>query len=285
MAEVLRALPTRPGMRHVDGTLGGGGHAEAVLEESSPDGWLGGCDRDGAALEAAEARLSRFGKRSEVRRGNFAELADWIEAASVDSVLLDLGVSSPQLDVADRGFSFQAEGPLDMRMDDRQSLTAAGLVNEASEEELANWFWEMGGERQSRRAARAIARARAECRIETTGQLAEVVARALPRRGRRLHPATRVFQALRMVVNDEVESLGDGLRAGASILKPGGRLAVITFHSVEARGVKAFGDAHARGEATPAMRWVHRRVVKPGEDELNSNPRARSAQLRVLERV
>lgn len=284
VAEVLEVLRPRSGWRHADGTLGGGGHAEAVLQASAPDGWLGGCDRDGMAVAFAKKRLACFGTRCEVRRQSYSELGEWIKKDSVDSVLLDLGVSSPQLDTAERGFSFQHDGPLDMRMDDRKSLTAAELVNGAEESKLANWFWEMGGERQSRRVARAIVNARASNSLETTRELAAVVERALPRRGRRLHPATRTFQALRMIVNDELSLLEQGLQVSSEILKSGGRLAVITFHSVEARTVKKFGDEHVRGNGLPSLRWVHRRVIKPSEEELTTNPRARSAQLRVLEK-
>ena len=165
MAEVLAALRPKPGGRYVDGTLGGAGHAAAILAASSPTGWLSGCDRDGVALEAATVRLAEFAGRFEIRRGNFAELAEWIPAGSCDGVLLDLGVSSPQLDVAERGFSFQQDGPLDMRMDVRQPLTAAELVNTAGAEELAKIFWEYGDERDSRRFARAIVHDREQCRV------------------------------------------------------------------------------------------------------------------------
>src|SRR3974390_2612266 len=154
MAEVLAALGPKPGGRYADGTIGGGGHAAAILAASSPTGWLCGCDRDGAAVEAAARRLAEFAGRFELRQGNFADLADWVERDSCDGVLLDLGVSSPQLDEAERGFSFQRNGPLDMRMDRQQRLTAAELVNTASEQDLAGVFWELGGERNARRLAR-----------------------------------------------------------------------------------------------------------------------------------
>src|SRR5436190_14669427 len=167
VAEVLEALQARPGGRWVDGTIGGGGHAEAILKASSPTGWLFGCDRDGAAVEAAGKRLAPFVGRFEIRRANFSELTDWIEKDSCDGVLLDLGVSSPQLDEPERGFSFQQEGPLDMRMDSRQSLTAAELVNTADAGTLAKIFWELGGERDARRFARAIAQDREQRRFES----------------------------------------------------------------------------------------------------------------------
>jgi len=211
-AEVLEALKPRPGDRYADGTVGGAGHAAGILAASSPTGWLSGCDRDGAAVEAAERRLAeKFAGRFEIRRGNFAEMAGWIPAASCDGVILDLGVSSPQLDSPERGFSFQQDGPLDMRMDDRQTLTAADLVNGTSADDLAKIFWEFGGERESRRFARAIAHDRVLKKFETTRQLAELIERISPRAGRKAHPATKIFQALRIAVNDEIGSLKRGL--------------------------------------------------------------------------
>lgn len=299
MAEVLDALKPAPGGRYVDGTLGGGGHAAAILAMSSPTGWLYGCDRDGAALEAARSRLASFASRFEIRRGNFADLAEWIPHGSCDGVLLDLGVSSPQLDSAGRGFSFQVEGPLDMRMDLRQPLTAADLVNTADEAELAKMFWELGGERDARRLARALARERERRRFETTRQLAECIERLAPRRGKKSHPATKIFQALRIAVNDEIKCLRTGLDGALKILRPGGRLAVITFHSLEDRVVKDFGRARARDYTfiggvdvpelreprTPELKWVRRKAVTPGAAELADNPRSRSAQLRVFEKL
>lgn len=299
-AEVLAALRPQPGGRYADGTLGGAGHAAAILAASSPTGWLSGCDRDGVALEAARAWLAeRFAGRFELRRGNFSELADWVPANSCDGVLLDLGVSSPQLDTAARGFSFQQDGPLDMRMDDRQVLTAADLVNGESAEALAGIFWEYGDERESRRFARAIVHDRALRKFETTKQLADLIERISPRGGRKAHPATKVFQALRIAVNDEIGSLQRGLAGAVKILKAGGRLAVITFHSLEDRVVKEFGREKSRdytfaGEVdvpelrtprAPELKWVSRKAVLPGVDELRENPRSRSAQLRVLEKI
>ena len=251
-------------------------------------------------LRRREARLAeKFAGRFEIRRGNFSELADWIPAESCDGVLLDLGVSSPQLDQAERGFSFQHDGPLDMRMDDRQPLTAADLVNGESAEALAKIFWEFGDERESRRFAQAIVHDRELRKFETTRQLADLIERLAPRHGKKAHPATKVFQALRIAVNDEIGSLRRGLAAAVKILKPGGRLAVITFHSLEDRVLKDFGRARARDYTftggvdvpelreprTPELKWVSRKAVKPREDELNENPRARSAQLRVLEKI
>lgn len=298
--EVLAALGPKPGGTYADGTLGSGGHAAALLRASAPTGWLFGCDRDGDALEATRERLAaEFMSRFELRRGNFAELTDWVPTGSCDSVLLDLGVSSPQLDRAERGFSFQQDGPLDMRMDARQVLTAAALVNSASVEELAKIFRDNGDETDARRIARAIEHDRRVQRFDTTRQLAELIERIAPRRGRKVHPATRVFQALRIAVNDEIGSLRRGLAGAVQLLKPGGRLAVITFHSLEDRVVKEFGREQARdyvapGEVdvpelrqprTPVLRLVTRKAICAGDAEVAANPRARSAQLRVFEKA
>lgn len=298
--EVLAALGPKPGGTYADGTLGSGGHAAALLRASAPTGWLFGCDRDGDALEATRERLAaEFMSRFELRRGNFAELTDWVPTGSCDSVLLDLGVSSPQLDRAERGFSFQQDGPLDMRMDARQVLTAAALVNSASVEELAKIFRDNGDETDARRIARAIEHDRRVQRFDTTRQLAELIERIAQRRGRKVHPATRVFQALRIAVNDEIGSLRRGLAGAVQLLKPGGRLAVITFHSLEDRVVKEFGREQARdyvapGEVdvpelrqprTPVLRLVTRKAICAGDAEVAANPRARSAQLRVFEKA
>ena len=299
MAEVLEALKPRAGGRYADGTLGGAGHAAAMLAASSPDGWLSGCDRDGVAIEAATKRLAEFAGRFELRQGNFAEFAEWIPQASCDGVLLDLGVSSPQLDVAERGLSFMNDGPLDMRMDQSQGVTAADLVNGSPTEELANIFWKYGDERDSRRFARAIEMDRRTRRFETTKQLADLIERLSPRAGRKAHPATKVFQALRIAVNDEMGSLERGLVAALKILKPGGRLVVITFHSLEDGMTKRWMRDRARdyefdGEKdipelrrprTPEVKLVNRKSIAPGEAEIESNPRSRSAQLRVIEKM
>ena len=297
--EVLAWLEPRDKGLYVDGTVGSGGHAEAILKASSPTGKLYGCDRDGAALEAAAARLAPYEGRYELRRGNFAELAGWIEHGCSNGVLLDLGVSSPQLDVGERGFSVQQDGPLDMRMDRRQTLTAAELVNTWSESELTRVFREFGEEPQARRFARAIVEARQRHRFERTGELAAFIERLSPRHGKKRHPATQVFQALRMTVNDEVSSLRSGLAAALSLLIPGGRLAVITFHSLEDRIVKEFGREKARdytfeGEVdvpelrrpkAPEVKLLQRKAILPSDEEVEANPRARSAQLRVMEKL
>jgi 16S rRNA (cytosine1402-N4)-methyltransferase len=299
VAELADALRLKPGGQYADGTVGGGGHAAAILAASSPTGWLSGCDHDGVAVEAAKRRLAEFAGRFEIRQGNFVDLAEWVPVGSCDGVVLDLGVSSPQLETAERGFSFQQDGPLDMRMDRQQPLTAADLVNSASAEDLAKIFWDFGDERESRRFARAIVNDREACPFKTTRQLAELIERLSPRRGRKTHPATKVFQALRLAVNDEIGSLKRGLAAALTILKSGGRLAVITFHSTEDRVVKEFGRARAqdytftggvdvpelREPRAPELRWLKRKAVKPGAAEIAENPRSRTAQLRVMEKI
>ena len=299
MAEVLDALRPRAGGRYADGTLGGAGHAAAILGASSPDGWLSGCDRDGVAIEAARRRLAEFAGRFEIRQGNYADMAEWVPEASCDGMILDLGVSSPQLDVAERGFSFLQDAKLDMRMDQSQGATAADLVNGATATELARIFWEYGDERESRRFARAIEMDRQARRFETTKQLADLIERLSPRAGRKAHPATKVFQALRIAVNDELGSLQRGLTVALKILKPGGRLAVLTFHSLEDRITKNWMRERARdyefdGEVdipelrrtrTPEVKLVNRKSIAPGNVELELNPRSRSAQLRVMEKI
>jgi 16S rRNA (cytosine1402-N4)-methyltransferase len=297
--EVLAALKPRAGGRYLDGTVGGAGHAKRILAASAPDGYLIGFDQDTMAIEAAQARLAaEFAGRFELHHANYADAREFVAEASCDGALLDLGVSSPQLDRPERGFSFTAEGPLDMRQDQRQRTTAGEIVNGWSADELARIFWELGGERDSRRLARVIERERAFRKIETTRQLAELIERASPRHGRRAHPATKIFLALRMEVNQEMPKLAAGLEACWSLLKPGGTLAVITFHSLEDHLAKDFGrkltrDYDVIGEVdVPELRkpraararWVTKRA-QPSDAELAENPRARSAQLRALEKL
>lgn len=299
VAETVAGLAVRPGGRYAEGTCGGGGHAAIILAASSPNGWYFGCDRDGDAVEAARARLAEFAGRFEIRRANFADLGEMLEHGSYDGVLLDLGVSSAQLDRAERGFSFLQDGPLDARMDTRQSLTAAELVNELSADELAKIFWELGEEPQARRIARAIETERRQRKFATTEQLAGLIERVTPRRGKRIHPATKVFQALRVAVNDELGSLRRGLDGAVKVLKPGGRLVVITFQGLENSVVKEFGRERARDydfdgpvdvpelrrARKPELKWVQRKAVKPGTAEIAENPRSRSAQMRVMEKI
>jgi 16S rRNA (cytosine1402-N4)-methyltransferase len=286
LGETLELLAVRPGGLWVDGTVGLGGHAEAVLRATTPDGRLLGLDRDGETLARARERLAEFEGRARLEQADFREIPERLGGERADGILLDLGVSSVQLDEAERGFSFQAEGPLDMRMDrSRQRETAAALVNRLGERELADLLYEYGEEPASRRIARAIVLARERKPITTTTELADIVRRAA-RRGRRpgrrpgLHPATRTFQALRIRVNGELDGLGEGFARIAGCLRPGGRLAVIAFHSLEDRAAKeAFRALSTRGYGV-----LTRKPVRPGEAEVRRNPRARSARLRAVSR-
>ena len=300
LTEVVSALQPKAHGRYLDGTLGGGGHAEAILEASSPDGFLYGCDRDPEALAAARERLKPFTDRLETHHCNFTEADRWVAPGSLDGVLLDLGVSSHQLDTPGRGFSFQADGPLDMRMDQCGSgPTAADLVNSLPANELADLFWKLGDERHSRRIARAIETERRNRPFTSTGQLARFIERICPRRGSPTHPATRCFQALRIATNDELKSVEDGLERSFRLLAPGGRLAVISFQSLEDRLVKEFMRREARDydfdgpedhpdfrrPRRPRGRELARKGIVASESELSTNPRSRSARLRVLERL
>jgi 16S rRNA (cytosine1402-N4)-methyltransferase len=281
LAEALELLAVRPGGFCVDGTVGLGGHAAAVLRASAPDGRLLGLDRDGETLAAAEVRLAEFGSRVRLEQGDYRAIPERLAGGTADAILLDLGVSSVQLDDPARGFSFQAEGPLDMRMDRAAGTTAADLVNRMRESELAFLIHEYGEEPASRRIARAIVFARERKPIETTTELADIVRRAAPRRRPGgLHPATRTFQALRIRVNHELDALGEALVRIAGCLAPGGRMAVIAFHSLEDRAAKgAFRALEERG-----FRVLTKKPVRPGENEVRANPRARSARLRAVAR-
>jgi 16S rRNA (cytosine1402-N4)-methyltransferase len=300
VAEVVAILDPKPWGRYLDGTVGGGGHAAAILQAGAPTGWLYGCDRDAQAIEAASRHLAAYAGRFELRRLNFADVGVWLSRSSCEGILLDLGVSSPQLNEAERGFTFQADGPLDMRMDRSQGLTAAQWIKEADVSEMAKVFWELGDEREAWRLARAIDAERRRAAISSTGQLARLIERVVHRSGgHRLHPATKVFQAVRMVVNDELGSLRRGLDACWNVLKPGGRLVTITFHSGEDRVVKDFGKKWARdydvpGEVdipelrksrAPRLRWLQKKPQEPSASEVRANPRARSARLRAFEKL
>jgi len=280
LQEVMANLNPKAGDRLIDCTLGGAGHTAALLDRSGPDGQLLALDADPDALERARTRLADFGKRVIFVHSNFSDLYKVATAHgfdAVDGILMDLGLSSDQL-ASTRGFSFQHAGALDMRFDPAQLESAADLVNTLDGDELADLIYEYGEERLSRRIARAIVMARP---IRTAEQLAEVIADAIGRRGR-LHPATRTFQALRIAVNDELNALKNALPAAVNLLKPGGRLAVISFHSLEDRIVKQF-IRHAAQEKT--LRRLHKKPIAPGETEIKANPRARSAKLRVAEKV
>jgi 16S rRNA (cytosine1402-N4)-methyltransferase len=274
-----------PGGWIVDGTVGLAGHAIALLERAA-EARLLGLDRDGETLDLAARRLARFGARVILRRADFRHLAEEAAACGVEAahaVLLDLGLSSYQLMRAGRGFSFQVDEPLDMRFDDRQRLTAADLLHTTPEPELARLLATYGEEPAARRIARRLVSARSRGPITTTRALAELVAAAIPphRRPRRIHPATRTFQALRIAVNDELGSLEAALPQGAGLLAPRGRFAVIAFHSLEDRLVKR---AFRRLAAESGYQVATPKPIGPSEDEMRDNPRARSAKLRVLER-
>lgn len=288
LSEVLQWLVPSPGGRYLDCTVGLGGHADAILEQAGPDSTLLGLDRDEEALVMSRERLRRWGARTHLMHAHYRNLAEQAERFGgnrFDGILFDLGTSSMQLDTASRGFSFQADGPLDMRMDRTQLQTAADLVNELPEDELADVLYRFGEERHSRRIARAIARERKEHPLLTTSQLVEVVRRAVPRAYRhgRIHCATRTFQALRIAVNRELDHLGDALRQAAAWLAPGGRLCVIAFHSLEDRIVKQTLRELATGEA-PLLSILTKKPVTATEAESATNPRAQSAKLRVAER-
>jgi 16S rRNA (cytosine1402-N4)-methyltransferase len=294
--EVVEAMEVAAGGCYVDATLGAGGHAARILQASSPDGTLLGIDADAQAVTFAREVLAEFGDRATLVTSNFRHLGKVAAAygfEKVDGVLMDLGLSSRQLADAGRGFSFSLEGPLDMRMNAGQhpegTRTAADLVNRLPEAELADLIYKYGEERHSRRIARAIVAARP---IRTTGQLAEVVAGVVGYR-ERIHPATRTFQALRIAVNDELQALADTLPQARDLLRPGGRLAVISFHSLEDRLVKEFFRDESRDCICPpeapvcvcnhqaTLALVTRKPVRPGAQEIERNPRSRSARLRV----
>jgi len=327
--EVLKYLQPRAGGQYVDGTLGGGGHTEAILEQCAPGGRVLGIDTDALALERVGKRLSSMIEQGRLAlvRGKFAELARIVQdeadfVSSVDGILLDLGFSSYQMDDPQRGFSFSADGPLDMRLDQSQDLSAAELVNNASEEELAHIFWQYGEERRSRQVAWRIIRERARGPISSTAQLAKLAAAGVPFKPGMIHPATRIFQALRIAVNGELEQLESALPQMLEILSAasahqhipgrelggevggvgegegemtGGRMVVISFHSLEDRLVKVFMRREASDcicpPGTPVCICGHKarlRILTPkpvtaGESEVQANPRARSAKLRAAE--
>lgn len=295
--EVIRYLAVQPGGRYVDCTVGGGGHARAVLEASSPGGLLLGLDADPRAIELAAKALEAYGSAVRLVEANFRSLESVCRRynfAPVHGVLFDLGVSSMQLADETRGFGFQVNAPLDMRFSPSQELTAARIVNTYGEKEIADIIFRYGEEPASRRIARAIVRARP---IESTQRLAEIVARAVGGVRRRTHPATRTFQALRIAVNDELAALEEGLGQARNVLGPGGRLVVISFHSLEDRAVKRFLQLESQDCICPpqtptcvcnhraTLRIVTRRAVTPGAAEIAANPRSRSAKLRAAERI
>jgi 16S rRNA (cytosine1402-N4)-methyltransferase len=289
--EVLAWLAPRPGGRYCDATLGLGGHARAILERSAPDGRLIGLDRDPQALVEAGAALAEFGDRVSLVHAPFSralEVLTGLDAIPVDGFLVDLGVSSPQLDRPERGFSFRNSGPLDMRMDPSAGETAADLLQRVDEPELATIIRDYGEERYAGRIARGIIEARDRGALDSTGALGTIVARAMPRHEWHKNPATRTFQALRIVVNQELQQIERLLDQLADCLRPGGRLCIIAFHSLEDRIVKrrlrALAGRGGNGE-TPRMRLLNKHVVVAGDAERERNPRSRSAKLRAAERI
>lgn len=296
--EAVAALAVRPDGIYLDATFGRGGHAQAVLERLGPDGRLYAIDRDTEAVKAAQTKFAHD-KRFTIVKGRFSMLGHYVQhwgiRGRVNGIVLDLGVSSPQLEDPSRGFSFRKRGPLDMRMDREAGISAGEWLNAAGEDEIARVVRELGEERFAKRIARAVVRARGERPIETTDQLAAIVAQAVPTREPGKDPATRTFQAIRMYVNQEIEELDAVLPQTLDALAPGGRLAVISFHSLEDRLVKNFIRDQARGDRFPPDLPVTQaqlaprletvgKAIKPGEDEVRRNPRARSAVLRIAER-
>ncbi len=295
--EAIQALAVRPGGRYVDCTLGGGGHAQAILRRSAPDGRLLGIDADPQAVETARERLTPYGERAVIVQDNFTNLKAICEAngfASVDGILFDLGLSAMLLESSRRGFSFNRDEPLDMRFSPGQEVTAADIVNTYSEAELAELITTLGEEHLGRRIARQIVHERP---LQTTAELVEVITQAAGGRRGRINPATRTFQALRIAVNDELGALERMLPQAVEVLASGGRLAIISFHSLEDRVVKEFFRREAKGcicppEAPvctcgrkPRLRLVTRRPIEPSPEECARNPRSRSAKLRVAERL
>lgn len=289
--EVMTLLQCEPHQTYVDATLGAGGHALEILKRTEPDGILIGLDWDEEAVAQAKKILMPFGERATIVRENFVHLAELLEALKiekVDGLLLDLGLSSLQVDKKERGFSLRGEGPLDMRMDQRLDRTAADLVNRLSVQELEKTLWGYGEERWSKRIAKAIVQERARASIETTQALRRIIHRAIPGRfhSRKIDPATKTFQAFRIRVNEELENLKKILETGWRFLRKGGRMCVISFHSLEDRMVKeAFRRLEREGEDGSVMRVITKKPVRPSEEERSRNPRSRSARLRCAERV
>lgn len=282
--EVLKYLRPVSSNIYIDGTLGLGGHTRRILENSLPDGRVIGFEWDSEALLLAEARLKEFGKRVQIIPASYSQLLDSLDRENItgiDGLLLDLGVSSLQLDRGERGFSFKTDGPLDMRMDRRRKTTAAELVNTLSKDELADIFFNYGEERQSRRIASRIVETRIKEEILTTGQLAATVSASIPKKyhPKKIHVATKVFQALRIAVNGELENLVKVLRDAPAVMKQGARICIISFHSLEDRIVKQIFASN------PEYIVVTRRPVIASEKEILKNPRARSAKLRVATRA
>ena len=295
--EIIHALQPHTGGRYVDGTLGAGGHARGIMEASAPDGQLLGLDVDPQALAIARRNLAPYEHRIHLAQASYTSLSTQLARlgwGAVDGIVLDLGASSMQFDTPQRGFSFLHDAPLDMRFGPHALQTAADLVNKYSERELADLIYQYGEERESRKIARAIVRARP---IQTTRELVAAIESVSPRRGERVHPATRTFQALRIAVNEELTSIEEVLPQAVTALKPGGRLAVISFHSLEDRIVKDFFREHSKDRVNPpyeqiyeeerkaTLKEVNRKPIVPSDEETQNNPRARSAKLRIAEKL
>lgn len=301
-SKAMEYLAPQPAGIYLDGTLGGGGHSELILESIGPGGMLYAIDRDPSALTAARQRLARFGSCFKALHGSYGDLASLLTQEGVDAIdglLLDLGVSSHQLDTAERGFSFRLDGPLDMRMDPSCGSSAAELLQQLPQQELERIIREFGEERWAGKIAANIAATRQESPITTTLQLAELVAGSIPRRFHedRIHPATRTFQALRIAVNRELEQVAQGIAAGIKLLRPGGRMVIISFHSLEDRLVKqTFREAatacvcpprmpYCTCNRKPQLRILTGRPITAEAVEIAENPRARSAKLRAAEKL
>ena len=295
--EIIHALQPQTGGCYVDGTLGAGGHARGILEASAPDGLLLGLDVDPQALSIARKTLAPYEDRIHLVQASYTSLASQLQSlgwSEVDGIVLDLGASSMQFDTAERGFSFMQEAPLDMRFGPNALQTAADIVNNYTERELADLIYEYGEERDSRKIARAIVKARP---LHTTRELVAAIEAVSPRRGDRVHPATRTFQALRIAVNEELESVKAVLPQAVAGLRSGGRLAVISFHSLEDRIVKEFFRSQSKDLINPpyeriyeeerkaTLKEVNRKPITPSEEEIKTNPRARSAKLRIAEKM
>ena len=294
--EIIHALQPKRAGHYVDGTLGAGGHASGILEACAPDGRLLGMDVDPQALALARETLAPYGERARLIQASYDTLTETLHEVGwkeVDGILLDLGLSSMQLDTPERGFSFQHDAPLDMRFDPNAPTSAADLVNNLPQDDLADLIYRFGEERASRRIAQAIVKARP---LQTTGQLAATIETVLPRRGH-AHPATRTFQALRIAVNEELDRVENVLPQAVAALKPGGRLAIISFHSLEDRIVKEYFRKESRDCICPprqpvctcshkaTLKEISRKPIIPGEAEIEANPRARSAKLRIAEKL
>jgi 16S rRNA (cytosine1402-N4)-methyltransferase len=295
--EIIHALQPHARGRYVDGTLGAGGHARGVMEASAPDGQLLGLDVDPQALAIARRYLAPYEHRIHLVQASYTSLSTKLSQLgweAVDGIVLDLGASSMQFDTPERGFSFLHDAPLDMRFGPHALQTAADLVNKYSERELADLIYQYGEERDSRKIARAIVRARP---IQTTRELVAAIEAVSPRRGDRLHPATRTFQALRIAVNEELLSIEEVLPQAVDVLKPGGRLAIISFHSLEDRIIKDFFREQSKDRVNPpyeriyeeerkaTLKEVNRKPIVPSDEEIKTNPRARSAKLRIVEKT